>query len=140
MYKHGFFDENILALKIDSIEEYVFFVNESNSGSELNSFDGIVHYLNKKYIDESPVKNKFQEATGIPEEKSLFLDKYIDISPSSVSVIDYKTKQGTLTLTKEYFVNKERIIRAKINGETAPDGRYELGFMFHVTVKDGIVV
>ncbi len=33
VFKHGFFDENILALKIDSKEQYAFLVNE-------NKYDG----------------------------------------------------------------------------------------------------
>ena len=29
LFKHGFFDEDILALKLDSVEEYAVFVNEN---------------------------------------------------------------------------------------------------------------
>ncbi|MNT92313.1 hypothetical protein D3C72_2335740 [compost metagenome] len=41
LLRHGFFDENILALKLDSKEEYAFFVNESKYKGELNSIEAI---------------------------------------------------------------------------------------------------
>ena len=37
LFKHGFFDENVLALKVDSSEEYAVFVNENRYQGELNS-------------------------------------------------------------------------------------------------------
>ena len=50
LLKHGFFDENILALKIDSKEEYAFLVNETKFDKELNSIEGIVRFLDQKYL------------------------------------------------------------------------------------------
>lgn len=139
LFKHGFFDENILALKIDSKEEYVFLVNENKSGSELNSFERILVHLNRKYIEPS-IKKKLEVDVGISIGKSQSIGNYGDIAPLSISTVNYKTKQGTLTLTKEYFVNRERIIKATINDEIAPDGRYKLAFLFYVTVKNGLVI
>jgi hypothetical protein len=37
LFKHGFFDENILALKIDGRNEYAFLINENRYDGELNS-------------------------------------------------------------------------------------------------------
>ena len=64
LFKHGFFDENILALKIDSKEEYAFLVNESKFEKELNSLASVVEFLNKKYIEDQ-VKKSIQDTTGI---------------------------------------------------------------------------
>ncbi len=50
LFKHGFFDENVLALKIDGKEEYAFFINENRYHGELNTFDKIIDFLNRKYI------------------------------------------------------------------------------------------
>jgi hypothetical protein len=59
LFKHGFFDENVLALKIDGSDEYVFLVNEIKSNLELNSFKNIVTYLEIKYVKNSiPVITK----------------------------------------------------------------------------------
>jgi len=55
LFKHGFFDENILALKIDGKDEYAFLVNETKFDRELNSLENILSFLSKKYI-ESDVK------------------------------------------------------------------------------------
>lgn len=50
LFRHGFFDENILALKIDGKEEYAFLVNETRFDNELNSADRILEFLQRKYI------------------------------------------------------------------------------------------
>lgn len=55
LFKQGFFDENILALKIDGKQEYAFFVNETKFDGELNSINKIFEFLNLEYI-ESPIQ------------------------------------------------------------------------------------
>ena len=52
LLRHGFFDENILALKVDSKEEYAIFVNESKFDRELNSIQAINDFLQEKYFDK----------------------------------------------------------------------------------------
>ncbi|WP_299002744.1 hypothetical protein [uncultured Tenacibaculum sp.] len=69
LFKHGFFDENILALKIDSKNEYAFLVNETKFDKELNSLNNIIEFLNKKYI-ESGIKQSIQEIHGVEIESS----------------------------------------------------------------------
>ncbi len=51
LFKHGFFDENIFALKVDSSEEYAVFVNENKYDGELNSIEKVLDFLKKKYLD-----------------------------------------------------------------------------------------
>ena len=55
LFKHGFFDENILALKIDSKEEYAFLVNETKYEKELNSLEAIAEFLKQKYLNQSTI-------------------------------------------------------------------------------------
>lgn len=50
LYRHGFFDENILALKVDSMDEYALLVNESRYEGELNSVDRVLDFLSSKYL------------------------------------------------------------------------------------------
>jgi hypothetical protein len=64
LFKHGFFDENILALKIDGKNEYAFLVNENKFQKELNSIENIVEFLNREYI-EPQVKNRIQETLNV---------------------------------------------------------------------------
>ncbi len=59
LFRHGFFDESILALKVDSKNEYAFLVNESKFDKELNSLERIVEFLTKKYSGPQ-VKNHKQ--------------------------------------------------------------------------------
>ena len=56
LFRHGFFDENILALKIDGKDEYVFLVNETKFDAELNSYKQIIEFLNYKYIKTTEVQ------------------------------------------------------------------------------------
>ena len=51
LFKNSFYDENILALKIDSKEEYAILINESKYGRELNSYENIIDFLTTKYVN-----------------------------------------------------------------------------------------
>ena len=50
LFRHGFFDSNILALKVDGRDEYAFLVNENNYGGDLNSIDKVLNFLEAKYL------------------------------------------------------------------------------------------
>jgi hypothetical protein len=50
LLKHGFFDENVIALKIDSTDSYAFFVNETKYHNELNNIEDILKFLEDKYL------------------------------------------------------------------------------------------
>ncbi len=51
LMKHGFFDENILALKIDGKLDYALLVNENNINGEFNSAKEVFDYLENKYVN-----------------------------------------------------------------------------------------
>lgn len=63
LFKHGFFDENILALKVDSSEEYAVFVNENKYDGELNSINKVVEFLKEKYLDPT-LKTQIENSIG----------------------------------------------------------------------------
>lgn len=56
LFKLGFFDENILALKIDGTAEYAFFVNQSKYEKEMTNIGVINTFLSSKY--EKPIVRK----------------------------------------------------------------------------------
>ena len=56
LFKHGFFDENILELKVDSSEEYAVFVNENKYEGELNSIERVKDFLNISYLQSDLIK------------------------------------------------------------------------------------
>lgn len=54
LFKHGFFDENVMALKIDGKEEYAFLVNENRFDGELNSKEKVLQFLSNRYLNLIP--------------------------------------------------------------------------------------
>src|SRR5690606_14275870 len=70
LFRHGFFDSNILALKIDGREEYAFLVNENNYGGDLNNIEKVLNFLEDKYLKIIP-----------PNQVS---------SPKEIEYLDYK--------------------------------------------------
>src|ERR1035437_9279011 len=94
LFKHGFFDENILALKIDSKEEYAFLVNESKFEKELNSLALVVEFLNKKYI---------QDPTGLSLENNQPNKKLSYTSPKYIikeTFEDHTFLEGAIEIIK----------------------------------------
>ena len=57
LYKHGFFDQNLIAIKIRDDENYSFFVNEEKFDHGLNSENKIAKYLYDKYLNNT-IKKK----------------------------------------------------------------------------------
>jgi hypothetical protein len=55
LFKNGFIDDDILALKQDSLNKFAIFVNESRNDLELNSLDKIKKYLNNKYSNKQKI-------------------------------------------------------------------------------------
>lgn len=59
LFKHGFLDEYILALKIDSKDEYLLFVNETKYNLDVNSFDKLNLFLKKRYKDSFGINREY---------------------------------------------------------------------------------
>jgi hypothetical protein len=72
LFKHGFCDDNVLALKIDGREEYAFLVNENKYDGELNSFKSVIDFLNRTYLDPS-IQKKLSEQ--YPIERPIVIQK-----------------------------------------------------------------
>ena len=67
LFRHGFFDENVLALKVDGKEEYAFLVNENKNSGELNSIDKVFSFLENKYLNLP----NFQKTIGVASQEIL---------------------------------------------------------------------
>lgn len=52
LFKHGFIDDNVLALKVDGKEEYALLINEQLFEKQIKSLDKILSFLNERYIDQ----------------------------------------------------------------------------------------
>jgi len=74
LFRHGFFDENVLALKVDGKEEYAFLINENRYSGELDSIEKIFSFLEGKYLKIILPPLKQQEIESpIDEEKNAIL-------------------------------------------------------------------
>ena len=135
LFKHGFLDENILALKVDSKDEYAFLINENKYDGELNSIERIIDFLTKKYL-EPQIRKDIEETTGIRIEQPA-----IPVKPVIV-LMAHKSDKGTLEIEQTHSsypdINPGR--NAFIKGKPAPDGKYKLDFMWYVHIKDGQVL
>ena len=52
LFKHGFIDDYVLALKVDGKEEYALLVNEEYFEKQLKTISKILKFLNEKYIEQ----------------------------------------------------------------------------------------
>lgn len=125
LFKHGFFDENILALKIDSRNEYAFLVNESRYDKELNSLESIVEFLNRVYIEpelrkDLKIGNETPRIIKKPEDKI------------------YKIKEGELLTRIEFDDNHNKTMKVWLNGTKVTNGKFKLEFLHYIIVKNGI--
>ena len=84
LFKQGFFDENVLALKVDGNKEYAVFVNENKYNGELNSIEKVIDFLKQKYLDKSQKANLeivtgFELNNKIVEKKEIIVLSEEDI-------------------------------------------------------------
>ena len=64
LFRHGFFEDDFLALKIEGGDEYAFLVNEKKYDENLNSVMSIHSFLTKKYIDAPVVMTQGEDNEG----------------------------------------------------------------------------
>jgi hypothetical protein len=54
LFKHGFIDDSVLALKVDGKEEYLVLVNEKWFDIKLRSLERVLSFLSEKYLSQQP--------------------------------------------------------------------------------------
>lgn len=129
LLKHAFFDKNILALKLDSTEEYAVFVNENKYDGELNSIEQVLDFLRREYLEPS-IKPEIPPIEYIRPTR-----------PDSKPIGLFKTDKGEIKIELN-FVGAVPAMYNKVyqNDDIAKDGKYKLGFMNYIVVKNGIIV
>lgn len=132
LFKHGFFDENVLALKIDGKDEYAFLVNENKYYGELNSIEKIIDFLNNQYL-QSELINTIKNNTGIliennKKKEPVFFTRTLE---TDKGVLKIKTQQ------RVDYTNGDEVF---LNDNSAPNGKYTYGWpswLCSLTIKDG---
>ena len=103
LLKQGFFDENVIALKIDSTNSYAFFVNETNYHKELNNIDDILRFLENKYLRTN---NTVSQTNSFENEK---LQEYKESEPTATLfepvVLVYKARSPIAVSSAPVVVN-----------------------------------
>lgn len=74
LLKQAFVDDQIMALKLDGAEGFLFFINESKTGIELNTIHDVFQFLEKKYIQSV----RSSEQSKIDNN---LLPEYVESSP-----------------------------------------------------------
>ncbi len=49
LFRHGFFDDTVLALKVDGVDEYALLLNQTFYEKDINSMEKVIQLLEKKY-------------------------------------------------------------------------------------------
>ena len=132
LFKHGFFDENILALKVDGKNEYAFLINENKYDGELNSIEKVIDFLTNKYI-EPQLRQTIEDTTGIVIETKK------ELKTSSISFI----KRGNIEIEVQlnyglYFIEPGQ--RVFLNVKKAPNGKYGIVLLEYIHVENGLII
>ncbi len=132
LFKHGFFDENVIALKLDSTDSYAFFINETKYHKELNNISDIIKFLSNKYLNGNTLFSKDTvniEDIIIPNVSSIRNDKIIFADGTTTEVIeDIQGKYFIVAgYNRHYYSSHETAIRAsyihKVTNRITPFGR-----------------
>ncbi|MBU3677711.1 MAG: hypothetical protein FGM54_11115 [Chitinophagaceae bacterium] len=120
LFKHGFRDRDILALKLDSRDEYAVFVNENRYGGDLNSIDKVIHFLERNYLTNQPIQIAQNQTT----QQTVFREL---IEGQTLKIVSKNYK----TIGAKVFINEM----------PAPDGIYIYKSLTHkLEIKNGEIV
>lgn len=94
LFKHDFYDANILALKVDGKNEYAVLVNESKYDGELNSLEQVKGFLFRYYLDYNiypkEVDGEVKLKKGLKEEsRSIVTHNGVFSMGNRIDDIDY---------------------------------------------------
>lgn len=119
LFKHGFLDQNILALKVDSKNEYAIFINENKYDGDINSIQKVFDFLHQKYVINKG--NESKAIIKIPRK-------------------EYHTDKGIIEVEQvNTSENPNRGERVFVNNIAAANGKYRIGRIYFIKVEDGVI-
>ena len=134
LFKHGFFDENILALKLDSCEEYAVFVNENKYNGELNSIEKVIDFLKQKYLNSSNIPQLRKVTSKIDNNNT-------ESKKHSSCYGEFSTDKGIIYVKLNHENALPSINNGVYqNGSRAKNGKYIINDMSYLVVSEGIII
>ena len=131
LFKHGFFDENILALKIDSKEEYVFLINENKYDGELNSLEKVIDFLSRKYIESPFTKDKNIDGNNYEKGNQ-------PLEEDKIKYVIFNTDKGIVKVEQDkLYKNPLKGSKVYLGSKLATSGKYKVGHMSYIHIRDG---
>ena len=117
LFKHGFFDQSVFALKVDGDSEYAIFISEMVFNQVIHNFEDLLDYFQSKYLDRT------QESTYKKREPVLKA---------------FETDKGELNVELEFKGQyPQKGNKVYKSGKPAPDGKYKIAFMWYIHIKNG---
>jgi hypothetical protein len=118
LFKHDFYDANILALKVDGKNEYAVLVNESKYDGELNSLEQVKGFLFRYYLDyniySKEVDGEVKLKKGLKEESGSIVthngvfsmgNRIDDIDYSPVTIFLIVISLIAIIVATAYYLN-----------------------------------
>ncbi len=116
LYKNGFFDDTLLALKIDGKKDFAIFVNESLHLKEINSLEDVSSFLENKYGDLISTNSFLESGNNLGFIESTFIES--------------KKSKSVLLKNEEYLIEYKDGIKGKIYHNKAADFWYFKKYSF----------
>lgn len=118
LFKNGFLDENILALKVDGKDEYVFLINEKKYNDNVFSIVNIIEFLKTQYISNPLSKfNKGLLSESFPKYSYKIIEEITEWTIAYGNRIKYKILLNDKDLVYVYKKQSLDEYFAYINGE-----------------------
>ncbi len=124
LFKHGFFDEKVLALKLDGKEEYALLLNETAYKKELNSIERVNEFLEDNYLKQGSLPFNEEQKIG-PIEREV---KFYETDEGQIEVQIVRSNEGPWIGDPVW-----------LNGNPAPDGKYYIGVFKAIIVEEAKV-
>lgn len=162
-----FIDEGIMILKLDGTDNKFFILANENLVPDLDAFRYLKELRYKKLNLTTRKTNdgriieiqRWQNYETVEIENAVFFEgeeaqdgKYTLSSEDRIllvkngkikniqNIMEYKTKDGVVLTVEQSFNTRMFGDDVYINGASAPDGKYKLGFLSSIKVKDGKIV
>lgn len=126
LYKNGFFDDTLLALKTDGREDFAIFLNENLHSKEINSIEDVSKFLESKYGEILDTNNFIESANKLnlidnpiietKKNKSVLLknEEYLIEFREGIKGIIYHNKAADYWFFKKYSFSKlKQIYKSK---------------------------